>query len=150
MRGLSGYSSNAGGVVVSELPWRRNAVPPPRAFRLAVLSTRFQRGSHGSLRLRATGDKSHRRAWPPIWLTCESITPPGGHRHRCVANFGGDLRDLRSQCRCRVFAKVAARRGATCPFLKVSWKTRFPGSSPAKIRPGRPISGPEALLRNIK
>ncbi len=26
----------------------------------------------------------------------------------------------------------------------------FPGSSPAKIRPGRPISGPEALLRNIE
>ena len=26
----------------------------------------------------------------------------------------------------------------------------FPGSSPAKIRPGRPISGPEALSHNIK
>jgi hypothetical protein len=26
----------------------------------------------------------------------------------------------------------------------------FPGSSPAKIRPGRPISGPEALLRNVE
>ena len=26
----------------------------------------------------------------------------------------------------------------------------FPGSSPAKIRPGRPISGPEALLRNLE
>ena len=26
----------------------------------------------------------------------------------------------------------------------------FPGSSPAKILPGRPISGPEALLRNIE
>ncbi len=26
----------------------------------------------------------------------------------------------------------------------------FPGSSPAKSRPGRPIYGPEALLRNIK
>ncbi len=26
----------------------------------------------------------------------------------------------------------------------------FPGSSPAKIRPGRPIYGPEALLRNIE
>jgi hypothetical protein len=26
----------------------------------------------------------------------------------------------------------------------------FPGSSPAQIRPGRPISGPEALLRNIE
>ncbi len=26
----------------------------------------------------------------------------------------------------------------------------FPGSGPAKIRPGRPISGPEALLRNIE
>ncbi len=26
----------------------------------------------------------------------------------------------------------------------------FPGSSPAQIRPGRPISGPESLLRNIK
>ncbi len=25
----------------------------------------------------------------------------------------------------------------------------FPGGSPAKIRPGKPISGPEALLRNI-
>ncbi len=25
----------------------------------------------------------------------------------------------------------------------------FPGSSPARIRPGRPIYGPEALLRNI-
>jgi hypothetical protein len=25
----------------------------------------------------------------------------------------------------------------------------FPGSSPAKIRPGRPIYGPEALLCNI-
>ena len=25
----------------------------------------------------------------------------------------------------------------------------FPGSSPAKIRPGRPFNGPEALLRNI-
>ncbi len=24
-----------------------------------------------------------------------------------------------------------------------------PGSSPAEIRPGRPISGPEAILRNI-
>ncbi len=27
---------------------------------------------------------------------------------------------------------------------------RFPGSSPAKIRPGSVISGPEALLRNMK
>jgi hypothetical protein len=27
---------------------------------------------------------------------------------------------------------------------------RFPGSSPAKIRPGSPISGPESLLRNIE
>ena len=26
----------------------------------------------------------------------------------------------------------------------------FPGSSPAKIRPGSPISGPEALMRNIE
>ena len=26
----------------------------------------------------------------------------------------------------------------------------FPGSSPAKIRTGRPISGPEALLRSIE
>jgi hypothetical protein len=26
----------------------------------------------------------------------------------------------------------------------------FPGSSPAKIRPGRPIYGPEALLRNME
>ncbi len=26
----------------------------------------------------------------------------------------------------------------------------FPDSSPAKIRPGRPISGPEAVLRNIE
>ncbi len=26
----------------------------------------------------------------------------------------------------------------------------LPGSSPAKIRPGRPISGPEALLRSIE
>ncbi len=26
----------------------------------------------------------------------------------------------------------------------------FPGSSPAKIRPGSSISGPEALLRNIE
>ncbi len=26
----------------------------------------------------------------------------------------------------------------------------FPGRSPAKIRPGRPISGPEALLRNVE
>ena len=26
----------------------------------------------------------------------------------------------------------------------------FPGSSPAKIRPGRPIYGPEALLHNIE
>ena len=26
----------------------------------------------------------------------------------------------------------------------------FPGSSPAEIRPGRPISGPEALLRNVE
>jgi hypothetical protein len=26
----------------------------------------------------------------------------------------------------------------------------LPGSSPAKIRPGRPIYGPEALLRNIE
>ncbi len=27
---------------------------------------------------------------------------------------------------------------------------RFPGSSPAEIRPGRPIYGPEARLRNIE
>ncbi len=26
----------------------------------------------------------------------------------------------------------------------------FPGSRPAKIRPGRPIYGPEALLRNME
>jgi hypothetical protein len=26
----------------------------------------------------------------------------------------------------------------------------FSGSSPAKIRPGRPIYGPEALVRNIE
>ncbi len=38
----------------------------------------------------------------------------------------------------------AGRRTAGGPFRC------FPGSSPPKIRPGRPISGPEALLRHIE
>ncbi len=75
-----------------------------------------------------------------ITTLCYTIVPPGRKSARPSGpDFGRTATGKRPK---------SALRPALCrPEGRFKC---FPGSSPAKIRPGRPIYGPEALLSNIE
>ncbi len=105
---------------------------------------------HGSL-FRSTGLVAQRRLHQKVSVEllptkscgflysralCYAIVLPGRHSGQ----------DVWPDC-CRETTESPLRQAKDRPEGRFRC---FPGSSPAKIRPGRPISGPEALLRNIE
>ncbi len=82
-----------------------------------------------------------RAVWAGSWFVrtlCYAIVPPG-RESAFRAGFGPDC--FRKEPRSALRPAEGRLEGRfRC----------FPTSSPAKIRPGRPISGPEALLRNME